>query len=184
MYALPLDQEKRAHYLLRHPELDLTDHPSHLLRDRFLHSILSTKDVRLLSSSSTSSADLATEKPFSSELFQGEVDVYQARDHSQHYFTNLRVASSRRITIVKQKPSQESVQSCRSSTVSGTSMLTLESSMSAVSVSVEVSYHSVVTVEPWYKSHVDIAALAHPSDAKPVAPDGMFDIGIATEKLR
>ena len=174
MHALPLDQEKRAHFLLRHPELDLIDHPSHLLRERLMHSIISNKDVRLLSSSSASSADSASEKPFCSELFQGEVDVYQARDHSQHYFTNLRVVSSRRVTKVTRLPSEESVRTSHSSIVSGRAVSAMDRGVSSVSLCVEVSYHSVVTLEPWYLSYAEIAAVARPSDAKPIAPDGTY----------
>lgn len=137
-----------------------------------MHNIISSKDVRLLTSSSISSSDSASDKPFCSESFQGEVDAYEARDRSQHYFTNLRVASSRCITKITQLASAESIQSSHSTIVSGITVAGLERGMSAVSLRVEVSYHSVVTVEPWYLSYAEIAAVASPSDTKPIAPDG------------
>ena len=176
MHALPLDQEKRAHYLLRHPEVELTDYPSYCLRERYMHTIISTGDVRLLPPSvSTNSADSASVKPFCSELFQGEVDPFQARDHSHHYFANLRVISSRCIAKITRLPSGQSVSlshSSQSSVVSGASVSASEKGVSAVSLQVEMTYSSVITVRPWYLSHAEVTRVASPSTTKPIAPDG------------
>ena len=175
VHAMPLDQERRARYLLRHLELDIIDYPSHSLRERYMHAIISSGDVRLLPSSSSSTTDSAKPKPFSSEVFQGEVDAYQARDHSQHYFANLKVVSS--ITRVSQLPcSMESMalsRSSLSSVVSGVAVSASERVVSSVSLRVEVAYHNIITIQPWYLAHAEVAAVDNPSDTKPIAPDGM-----------
>lgn len=101
--------------------------------------------------------------------------MQEARDRSQHYFANLQVVSSRCITRVKRLPSNEPVAvscSSHSSVVSGVTVSASERGVSSVSLCVEVSYHSVITVEPWYLSHAEIEAVMSPSTTKPIAPDG------------
>lgn len=132
--------------------------------------------------SHTSSSQLSI-KDFNSEIFQGEVDVHQARSHSHHYFASLRIVSSKSVRLT-QLPDEEdyiyaattessSVSSKRSqdSSVVSSSTATV-SRLSCVSLRIDISCHSVVTAEPWYLAHAEVATVGSPSAFKPIAPDG------------
>ena len=177
--AFPLEQEKRALHLLKHPEQDLTGYPSYCLKERCLLASLSPSHSQLPVTISKSSTATTTMREFSSEVFQGEVDTLRARTHS-HYHYYARVISNKRYKVTRLSSSGGSYsgsslssKSSQSSSLSGRASA-FQRKLSSVSLKVEVSCHSVVTAEPWYYPYAELGPVLQPSKVRPVAPDGEY----------
>lgn len=125
-------------------------------------------------------SDTAAELEFSSEVCENELESLSAQLQSPQYFTSLKVTSSKSLKVTR-LPSVELKQSVvthllSSSSASSASSISLgtavisESVVSSISLRVDVSYHSVVTAEPWYHRWAEVGDVSIPS-TKPIAPD-------------
>lgn len=185
MPAFPLSQDNREHFL-KTKDLDLTGYPSHQLQQRACASKPSDNVVVHLEMSQDIDP-LAIDKEVSFGHFEDEVDTVRARLQSHQYLTSLTVISSRSVKVT-QLPSDET--QCILRTVSGSSGSSHSNSGSSavssvttvvcregstVSLRVDVSYHSIVTAEPWYHPWAQVGGVSLPSTTRPIAPDGTWN---------
>ena len=187
--AFPLSQGNRELFL-KTKDLDLTGYPSHQLQKKAhaANAIKPSDNVVVHLKMSQDIDAMAVDKEVSFAHFEDEVDTVRARLQSHQYITSLTVVSSKSVKVT-QLPSDEaqcvlrtvsrtsggsSHSSSGSSAVSSvTTTVVCQEEESTVSLRVDVSYHSVVTAEPWYHPWAQVGKVGLPSTIRPVAPDGM-----------
>ena len=128
-------------------------------------------------------------RSFISELeLETNLEKLFAKFQSPHYFSSIKVSHSRSIKITtcheeeeeeeEEERSSASSASCKTSARSRSSTSCKEretlsgSTVSTVSLRVDVSYHSIVEADPWYHRFAEVGKVSAPSLLKPIAPDG------------
>lgn len=174
-----MEQEERAEFLFKHPEIDLTGLPSLRLRERCKESSSDGAPwIRRVQQHQRKDVSCDSAH-FDSEVFQSKVDPEHAIQQSHRYYTlqrKLSVSSTTSTAMPIHIHSLMDNGSAHSSTVS--------IQLSAVALSLKLSLSDVELLEEylieeypswqaaWLKRQVELATLAAPSTHFPIAPDG------------